>query len=488
MCQVCFKTIVIALCITLVSITSNYAYAGNVVYLQPGKTLSLTATDVHAAAYQWFKNGKPIQGALQRIFKITGPGDYTVIAYNQESCPSELSDPITVKLTDSVNAKPDLWITAQSYARAYGENNPPQIFTYTGFIDGDDPSALSKLPAANTSATSTSTVGSYPIIPAGAQSNKYNIHYNNGTLTVNKAALLITAGNDIKTADGVGYTPKRNISGSGFVNGDQIASLNGELVFSGDAIGAVKPGRYTIMPAGLTSDNYQITYAPGTLTILSNSVDLAVYLYTDKKAATIGDRLMYTINITNKELTDATDVMVKSTLPAALEFVKTINSTDGAAQYDPSSRTLSWPIKYLKASDKTELTFEVKANGSGTLPVYATVKSLENDVNPSDNTAQALCSVNSFTIPNIFTPNGDGINDYFVIPALANYPDNEINIFNRSGNNVFTSKSYKNDWTGSGLSDGTYFYILKVNTGSDKSETYKGYVTLLRSNIKQINL
>ena len=80
---------------------------------------------------------------------------------------------------------------------------------------------------------------------------------------------------------------------------------------------------------------------------------------------------------------------------------------------------------------------------------------------------------------NSFSPNGDGINDYWVIGNLELYPDNELVIINRWGNEVLTVSNYRNDWDGSDLGEGTYFYILKVKV-CDEDKILDGYVTILR--------
>ncbi|MFT7333024.1 MAG: gliding motility-associated-like protein, partial [Sphingobacteriales bacterium] len=75
-------------------------------------------------------------------------------------------------------------------------------------------------------------------------------------------------------------------------------------------------------------------------------------------------------------------------------------------------------------------------------------------------------------LPNGFSPNNDGMNDTWVIDGLENFPDNELVIFNRWGNQVFSAKGYKNDWNGVsngkftlgiGLPVGTYFYALIIS-------------------------
>jgi len=85
-------------------------------------------------------------------------------------------------------------------------------------------------------------------------------------------------------------------------------------------------------------------------------------------------------------------------------------------------------------------------------------------------------------IPNLFTPNGDGINDVFEIRGLELFAQKDLSIVNRWGNEVYHSTEYKNTWTGDGLNEGTYYYTLKVKrTAASKEEVYKGYVTLMRS-------
>jgi len=80
--------------------------------------------------------------------------------------------------------------------------------------------------------------------------------------------------------------------------------------------------------------------------------------------------------------------------------------------------------------------------------------------------------------PNIITPNGDGINDYFTIPNLYQLNYNwSLEVYNRWGQQVFYNAFYQNDWKADNLSDGVYFYILRSSTSVD---FYKGSVTVLR--------
>ncbi|MBK9736140.1 MAG: gliding motility-associated C-terminal domain-containing protein [Saprospiraceae bacterium] len=86
-------------------------------------------------------------------------------------------------------------------------------------------------------------------------------------------------------------------------------------------------------------------------------------------------------------------------------------------------------------------------------------------------------------VPNIFTPNNDGINDQFVIPCLSNdrYPDNKVIIFNEWGQEVFLGNPYRNDWEGTyggnPIPVGTYFYILDIGDGQ---KPLNGFIILQR--------
>ncbi len=82
-------------------------------------------------------------------------------------------------------------------------------------------------------------------------------------------------------------------------------------------------------------------------------------------------------------------------------------------------------------------------------------------------------------IPNVITPNGDGINDRFEIHKLEHYPDNQLVILDRRGKVVFSARSYNNDWSSEGLPNGTYFYRLSVKQGSN-TKIFKGSITVLR--------
>jgi gliding motility-associated-like protein len=79
-------------------------------------------------------------------------------------------------------------------------------------------------------------------------------------------------------------------------------------------------------------------------------------------------------------------------------------------------------------------------------------------------------------IPNIFTPNEDGINDLFFIRNLPADNGAKLVISDRWGKQVYSSNAYQNNWDAKDISDGIYFYRLKIGSG----DPLTGWVEVLR--------
>ena len=78
--------------------------------------------------------------------------------------------------------------------------------------------------------------------------------------------------------------------------------------------------------------------------------------------------------------------------------------------------------------------------------------------------------------PNVFTPNNDGVNDFFEFPNLNTFNKNKLLVYNRWGNLIYEDENYQNDWTANKIPDGTYYYMLSI-PGKD---ILKGFVTIIR--------
>ena len=87
-----------------------------------------------------------------------------------------------------------------------------------------------------------------------------------------------------------------------------------------------------------------------------------------------------------------------------------------------------------------------------------------------------------FSISEGISPNGDGINDFFVVNSLQDFPNHELLIFNRWGNLVFQARDYQNDWSGTfngrDLPDGVYFYFIYLNNA--RGDIFQGTLIIRR--------
>ena len=84
-----------------------------------------------------------------------------------------------------------------------------------------------------------------------------------------------------------------------------------------------------------------------------------------------------------------------------------------------------------------------------------------------------------FLPPNIFTPNNDKRNDFFITPTLpldkCGDTFQQIKIFNRWGMLIYKSSDRQFAWDGKNVSDGVYYYLITF-----EKRKYKGYITIVR--------
>jgi gliding motility-associated-like protein len=109
----------------------------------------------------------------------------------------------------------------------------------------------------------------------------------------------------------------------------------------------------------------------------------------------------------------------------------------------------------------------------GTFQVQATLR--YNSSRCATQVAMAPIRVMESLIPNIFTPNGDRLNEYFA-PRIGGCPP-RLQVFSRWGQLVYESAAYRNTWDGHGLAEGVYYYLLTPPNGGS---ILKGWVELVR--------
>ncbi len=98
-------------------------------------------------------------------------------------------------------------------------------------------------------------------------------------------------------------------------------------------------------------------------------------------------------------------------------------------------------------------------------------------------TAKITILLDRFIVPDAFSPNGDGVNDSWVIPDISDYEDNRVVVINRWGSILFETENYNNDWQGTNksgkpLPEGTYYYLIYL--GVVDGNVLKGPLTIVR--------
>jgi len=208
-------------------------------------------------------------------------------------------------------------------------------------------------------------------------------------------------------------------------------------------------------------------------------------------------------NVCTVVTTDTVLVTVKPTLPLlnAVAAVDSICSGQSLnVQVSPTYNGLqySWqPAIYFSTpnlfnsmvtANATELTVTITSNGNDTFCVSTFKDTLILKLlDCIDSTIEPI-------IPNVFSPNGDGINDTWLVTLNGDFTLNEVEVFNRWGIKVFsTTELLKTNnsslktvtWDGrttSGIAceEGTYFYCLELKSPNGELKKYKGFVTLVR--------
>ena len=229
-----------------------------------GGTYSMKQGDplpTFVATFAGFKNGETSAVLTEQPTLTTTatsastPGTYEVTVSGAEAMNYDISytaGTLTITAADPVT------VTAKSYTREYGEENPTFEFTSEG-------ATLEGQPEITCEATTTSPVGTYPIVIKKGGVTNYNDSYVNGTLTITKAPLTISAGDyTMKQGDAL---PTFKATYSGFKNSETSAVLTKQPTLTTTATSASTPGTYEVTISGAEAMNYDISYTAGTLTI-----------------------------------------------------------------------------------------------------------------------------------------------------------------------------------------------------------------------------
>jgi hypothetical protein len=227
-----------------------------------------TAVPAITATFSGFKNGQSSSVLTSQPFCTTTATSSSPVGGYPSSCSGAAAANYDINYGTGVVTvtRASLVIKASNGSFQYGHSVPVVTPSYTGFKNGDTAASLTTQPICTTNATTSSPVGNYTTSCSGASSSNYTIAYQNGSMAVTKASLVITA-----SSPSVGFgedIPAITPSYSGFVNGDTALNLSAQPTCTTTATSTSPAGSYPTSCSGASASNYAISYLSGSLTIV----------------------------------------------------------------------------------------------------------------------------------------------------------------------------------------------------------------------------
>ncbi len=271
---------------------------------------------------------------------------------------------------------------------------------------------------------------------SGADAGNYIIVQPASAADITPKALTLT-GTNLSKVYGTALTLTGNeYTSTVLVSGDV---LSGVSVLSSGSSATANAGSYATAITGGTNANYIISYVDGSLTVTKADQTIT---FEDLPA---GMRM-------TQELT------LGAVSASGLPVVYSVS--------DPSVASVSGNI--------------LTVNKEGSANIIAS-QAGNNNWNAATDVSKALTTLPTFdNVNSLFSPNGDGMNDYWYIRDLDKYGTVQVVVYNRFGKAVYESGSYKNDWdgtmNGNPLPSATYYYMIK----SSQRGTIYGPVNIVR--------
>lgn len=200
------------------------------------------------------------------------------------------------------------------------------------------------------------------------------------------------------------------------------------------------------------SGSYQYAWSNGAAT--AGVTGLAAGSYT----VVVTDVNSYCSDTVNFNIIDPSAISVNSSITAdrchaAAGSISLIDVVGGQA-----------PYSYLWSAGGTTTNVSGLAAGSYQLTVTDA-----NSCTATFTISVAEDSCTDIIVHDVITPNGDGINDTWVIEGIGAYPNSTVQLFDKWGDVVFSAKDYTNDFNGGTLPDGTYIYLIKLGNGASSN-------------------
>jgi gliding motility-associated-like protein len=475
--------------------------------LCPGDTILLDAGNESGYQFfdwEWKKDGLAIIGENTQTLTVTQPGVYTISASNNGDCEAVATSIIE---TPTVNINTDLQVCGlSSNAEAIVTPNPNDgtwTTSNTGFTF-EDP---------NNTATDI-IVDNYGVYSIVFTENICNVSavVDINFLPVPSAELQqdqLICISDTLTLNAGNNTGFPSFAWSWTLNGSPIANANTQI------LNVTEAGQYIVNVSSGASCNASDTIVIDEIVVDASTIQNICGLTSDATVdvlpLNVANSGSWTVNSNQLVFSNPNETFTAITASVYGNYILTYTDDRCPLDFDITDVIFYEQPEIVITNNEIcpgdnllLLVANVTGNNTGTFTwtIDNEIGEIGNDsiyysdfINPMIDTLSITATVNSdycpsatalldyvlfvcdLDIPNVFSPNGDVFNQTFNIPFLDNIPENSVKVWNRWGNLVFDKKDYKNDWDGKDLSDGVYFYEIKVPI---IEKPYKGSVTIIR--------
>lgn len=454
-------------------------------------TINLAAS-LSGVNYTWTPTG-----ASSQTIDVSSSGSHTVLV-SANGCTAQATRDVTISPTPTVTLPAEIGICADVLTTTITAASilPSGVYSYT-WSTGDNGSVIT---------VGSNTVVSLQVTDINTQC--VSLVSNSATIIAVPLPTVSFAQDPINYCNGAVATLSPNVTGGtpGYnytwsppsLGTDSVATTNASVgsfsVLVTDAFGCVGSASVSVVKSspGITVTTPDDMLCPGECTIISanglSNFTPGTYTWAGSSITTnslaVCQAGTYTVTFTdgigcstsgvqtiNDDVLPIASFTATPSSPIAPNQTITFTSTSTISVGSISSETWS----FGDGGSASGTTVNYGYPNAGSFPVILIVTGS----NGCKDTASVMYDVTAvLSIPNVITPNGDGRNDFLKFKNLEFFGTNNISIFNRWGKKVFEQVSYKNDWNGAGLEDGTYFFILEVPLAEPK--TYNGHFQLIR--------